>query len=284
MSFNTDQQIIEASNSVRNMWQSIPSTAVILGSGLGSFEKEIIVNSRISTSEIPHHPAIAVQSHAGTLIHGSLENRDKKVDVLLVSGRAHFYEHGSITAPTFQIRLLQSLGVRTVFISNAAGGVNTNFRPGMLMLITDYLDLTTNRLTELIDLDEVKPEHIRAYSHHPKYVVHPNLRKVILDQAAKLGIPLAEGTYCWLNGPSYETAAEIRMLGKMGADAVGMSTVPELYLGSVFGMEVVGISVISNLGTGLSDSKLTHSEVMDNAKTIEKEFASLIKNSILAVS
>lgn len=245
--------------------------AVILGSGLGDFGNELAEAKEISYADIPGFPLSTVQGHAGKLISGKLNGKQ----VMMMSGRFHSYEGHSMQDVTLPIRVMAQLGVKKLIVTNAAGGVNTNFSAGCLMMITDYINLSgKNPLTgeNLSAFGPRFPDVSRAYT--------PALQAIALESASKLGIDLKQGVYCWMNGPCYETPAEIRMVRVLGADAVGMSTVPETIVAAHSGMEVLGVSCITNMAAGVLDQPINHEEVMETGRRVRGDFAALLTDVI----
>ncbi|HEX6975001.1 MAG TPA: purine-nucleoside phosphorylase [Vicinamibacterales bacterium] len=248
-----------------------PSVAIVLGSGLGDFADRLRHGTTIPYGEIPHWPASAVVGHAGKLVTGTLEG--KRVAVL--SGRAHFYEGHTLQTATFATRVLGVLGVKTLILTNAAGGINTTFKPGTLMVIDDHINLMgTNPL--------VGPNEDRFGARFPDMteVYSKRLRRIADEAAGAKGVPVAHGVYVALHGPSYETPAEIRYLRTIGADAVGMSTVPEAIVGRHMGMEILGISCITNPAAGVLPQPLHHDEVMETARRVRGEFSALLEGIV----
>lgn len=252
-----------------------PETAAVLGSGLGALGDELDDSIVVELSEIPNWPVPTVSGHKGRMVFG----RVGQVSILALQGRVHFYEGYSIQEVTFPVRVMGKLGVKNLILTNAAGGLNPEFRPGDLMLITDHINfMFTIPLIGPHDPSQgVRfPDMSRPYD--PEY----------LDVAEKagrdLGIPLRKGVLIAVTGPSYETAAEVRMLRSLGADAVCMSTVPEVIVGVQMGIRILGISCITNLGTGLSTGKLTHDEVEKTARWMGEKFVALVKEFVIRIS
>ncbi len=241
--------------------------AVILGSGLGGFEEQLLDPVEIDYDEIPGFPTSTVAGHAGKFIVGTV--RDKRV--LVMSGRIHSYEGYSMDKVTLPIRVMRLLGVKALIVTNAAGGVNTAFKPGDLMLIEDFINLSGRNPLRGKNQDRFGPrfpDMTNAYD--------PELRQIALQEAEKLGIELKRGVYCWMNGPSYETPAEIRMVRILGADAVGMSTVPETIVARHCGMRVLGISSITNMAAGVLDQPINHEEVLAVGREVKESFSRLL--------
>jgi purine-nucleoside phosphorylase len=226
---------------------------VILGSGLADFAHSLQDSRQILFSQIPHFPVSSVTGHAGALVWGTLENNQ----VCCLQGRAHFYEGHSMETVTFPLRVLWLLGLRKLVLTNSAGGLNPGFRPGDLMLLRDHLSLFVPN--PLIGENEETfgprfPDMSQCYS--------SSLRRIARQCAKQLKLTLKEGVYAAVSGPSYETPAEIRLLRRLGADAVGMSTVPEVIVARHMGIECLGISCITNLAAGISRTPLSHEEVL----------------------
>ena len=250
-----------------------PVAAIILGSGLGGLSADIGDARRIQFRDIPGFPAAKVHGHAGQLISGTLAGRP----VLALAGRFHLYEGHSARLAGFSVRVLHALGAQTLFVSNAAGGVNRTFAPGDLMSIADHINLMWRNPLEgpLEDGDERFPDMSGPYD--------ATLRETLREVALAATIPLREGVYAGLLGPSYETPAEVRMLERIGADAVGMSTVPEVIVARAIGMRVVGVSCITNLASGLSLTPLSHDEVIDTTTRVAKRFQALVTDFVAAI-
>jgi len=244
-----------------------PEIGLILGSGLDVIGDRVQNAVRLPYASIPHFPQSTVAGHAGQWVQGMLEGRP----VALMRGRFHLYEGYEPHQVALPVRVMKALGVRTLVVTNAAGGINADFRPGDLMLIADHLNLTGRN--PLVGPNEEAlgprfPDMSEAYSRR--------LRQLARDTAAQLGISLREGVYAGLLGPSYETPAEIRMLRILGADAVGMSTVTEVIAARHAGLEVLGISCISNMAAGMLDKPLSHEEVLETSERVKETFLSLL--------
>lgn len=242
---------------------------------MGAFADGLKDPFSLRTGDIPHFPIPTVHGHAGRLVIGCVQSGSaKSLPVLAFQGRNHFYESGNLESVLFPTRLALSLGATALLVTNAAGGINRAFKPGDLMLIRDTINQAMTRIPASAD---------PSLPAVPTVVLDATLREVILKEAAGLGIPMKEGVYCWVKGPSYETAAEIEMFSRIGADAVGMSTVPELVLASRSGVQTAGISLISNLATGRSSAPLSHNEVTETASRVKETFARLLSSIILAL-
>lgn len=269
--FELRLQLAEALAYVRDKTRSRPGIGIILGSGLGPFVEEVEAVTEFSTSEIPHYPPSTVAGHAGRLIFGQLGGKELAV----LQGRIHSYEGYPLAKVVFPVHLLAACGVKTLIVTNAAGGYNRNFVPGDLMVIEDHINMMfDNPLTGQNDdtIGPRFPDMSQPYSH--------KLTSLAEKAALDLGIPLKKGVLAASKGPTYETAAEVRMFSRFGADAGSMSTVPEVIVASYLGLEVLGISCITNAGTGLSDKKLSHEEVTEVAGRVKTTFSALLKEII----
>jgi purine-nucleoside phosphorylase len=246
----------------------VPDVAIVLGSGLGDFAGGLADAMTTPYGEIPHWPASAVIGHAGKLVVGTLRGKT----VAALSGRAHYYEGHDLRTVTFATRVLGVLGVKTLILTNAAGGINTDFKPGTLMVIDDHINL-------LGSSPLIGPNENRFGARFPDMTeVYSKRLRAIADEAARtVGVPVAHGVYVALHGPSYETPAEIRFLRTIGADAVGMSTVPEALAARHMGLEVLGISCITNPAAGVLPEPLHHDEVMEVARRVKGEFSALLE-------
>ena len=245
-----------------------PDVAIVLGSGLGDFTQAMADAVSCAYSDVPHWPASAIVGHAGRMVVGAI----KGTRVAALSGRVHFYEGHDLRTVTFGIRALAAFGVRTLILTNAAGGINVDFEPGTLMLIDDHINLLgSNPL--------VGPNEDRFGPRFPDMseVYSKRLRDLAMEASARTGVALKRGIYVAVHGPSYETPAEIRAFRTLGADAVGMSTVPEAIVARHMGLEVLGISCISNAAAGVLPRPLVHDEVMEVAGRVRTKFATLLE-------
>jgi purine-nucleoside phosphorylase len=247
-----------------------PVAGIILGSGLGGLASRIVNPIAVPFAEVPGFPTATVVGHAGTVIGGSLAGRP----VVALAGRFHMYEGHDVALAGFPVRVLHALGARTLFVSNAAGGIRQGFRPGDLMLICDHLNLMfRNPLIGALEMgDERFPDMSAPYD--------GALAQQLREHAGALGIVLQEGVYGGLLGPTYETPAEVRMLATLGADAVGMSTVPEVIVARAIGMRVAGISCITNLAAGISTHPLSHAEVLETTRRVAARFETLVERFV----
>ena len=252
-----------------------PVLGLILDSGLGPYAESFREKTVIPFQELPHFPRSTVPGHSGSLVLGEAEG----VPAVAMQGRVHFYEGYTMAEVTYPIRVLGGLGIRQLIVTNAAGGINVNFRPGDLMLITDHINLMgTNPLIgkNLDELGPRFPDMSDAYD--------TGMRETALRTAGDWGISLHQGVYLGLTGPSYETPAEIRMFRSLGADAVGMSTVPEVVVANHMGIRILGLSCITNMAAGILPRKLTHQEVMDTTEMVKEKFISLLRGIVPALS
>lgn len=244
-----------------------PEVALILGSGLGHVADSLTDTVTIPYKDIPGFPVSTAPGHASKLVVGTLQG----TRVLVFQGRFHYYEGYNMEQIAFPIRCLTLLGCKTLILTNAAGGVNTNYQPGDLMLISDHINTTGQNPLVGANYDNLGPRFPDL-----SYTYTPKLRTLAKKIANSLHINLQEGVYAWTTGPSFETPAEIRMLRNSGADAVGMSTVPEAILATHGGIQVLGISCISNMAAGVLDQPITEEEVMEIGKSVSGKFSALI--------
>lgn len=248
--------------------------AIVLGSGLGDFGNELTNAREIAYADVPGFPWATVTGHAGKMICGDLAGKR----VLLMSGRFHSYEGHPMQDVVLPIRVMKRLGVRDLILTNAAGGVNTDFAAGCLMLLTDYINLSGKNPLIGPNLDAFGPRFPDMTNAYDK-----ELRSIALACASELGIGLRQGVYCWMNGPTYETPAEVRMARVLGADAVGMSTVPETIAARHCGMRVLGLSCITNMAAGVLDQPINHQEVMEMGRRVRGDFGALVTEIVKAM-
>lgn len=243
-----------------------PVCGIVLGSGLGGLAARVERATRIPFSHVPGFPSATVAGHAGQLILGTLAERP----VVMMAGRFHLYEGHDASLAAFPVRVMHALGAPVYLASNAAGGVRRTLNPGDLMLIADHLNLMfRNPLSGPLEPgDERFPDMSEPYDRA--------LREAMMSAAQTAGVPLDVGVYCGLLGPTYETPAEVRMLERLGADAVGMSTVPEVIVARALGMRVAAVSCITNKAAGLSLLALNHDEVMEAGRAVSDRFESLV--------
>ena len=250
-----------------------PVAGIILGSGLGGLANRIEKNVAIRFAEIPGFHQSTVEGHRGELIAGTLAGRP----VLALAGRFHMYEGHAARLAAFPTRVLHALGAPVLFVSNAAGGIRRTFQPGDLMLIRDHLNLMfRNPLEGALESGDVRfPDMSAPYD--------PALGALLRNVARAEGISLQEGVYAASLGPAYETPAETRMLAQLGADATGMSTVPEVIVARAMGMRVAGVSCITNMACGLSTSPITHAEVLETTAKAAAKFERLVTGFVAAL-
>lgn len=241
-----------------------PDVALVLGSGLGDYADGLPGRISLPTRDIPHYPVSTVEGHRGALVFAELGGKR----LLAFQGRIHLYECDDLTMVLYPIRVAAALGVPALIVTNAAGGINRQFAPGDLMLITDQIDLMFERM----------PAATPSSRHTGLYDAVMTARAEEL--ARKRGIPVRRGVYAGVKGPSYETAAEVEMVHRLGGDAVGMSTVKEVLCASGLGMKVLGISCITNKATGIGSARLDHAEVRDVAGRVRRDFALLLTDVI----
>ena len=268
--FVTREQFEEAAAAIQARTRYQPAIGLVLGSGLGALAEAVVDPDIIASSEIPYWPQSTVPGHLGRLVIGMLEGQT----VLVQQGRAHYYEGLSMQQATLPIRVMQLLGVQSLILTNAAGGINPAFRPGDLMLITDHLNFLG-----MGGVSPLRGPNDNAFG--PRFpdmsrVYDLPLRQVALDVARDGGLELHQGVYCCLAGPSFETPADLRFLRLAGADAVGMSTVPEATLARHGGMRVLGLSGISNAANLDGNSVTTHEEVLAAGATLVPKLTALL--------
>ena len=263
---NIESQLQESLDFIRQHTKAKPAVGLILGSGLGDFADTLAERVAVPTASIPHYPQSTVAGHKGFLVFGKVG----QVPVLAVQGRTHFYEGHPIDKVAYVVRLMGRLGIGKLLVTNAAGGVNPRFRPGDLMAIDDQINfLFRNPLTGPVVAPESRfPDMLGAY--------HPPYTEMIEQLALELQIPMRRGVLFVSSGPSYETAAEVKMVHKLGGDAVSMSTVPEVLVARALGIKVAGISCITNQATGISPNPLSHEEVTEIAGQVKPRFQALV--------
>ncbi len=268
------ERIEEAKAYIASRFTHKPEIGLILGSGLGVLSDALEQAETILYKDIPGFPVSTVEGHASELVAGLIEGKR----VVMLKGRFHLYEGHSVDKIAFPVRVLKALGVDTLLVTNAAGGINTSFDPGDLMLIRDHINfMFRNPLIGPND-ERIGPRFPDMSSAYDK-----QLRELAGEVADGLQLKVREGVYVGLLGPSYETPAEIRMLRMLGADAVGMSTVPEVITARHMGLRVLGISCISNMVAGILDQPLSHQEVMDTAEKVKGDFIRLVQGIIARI-
>jgi purine-nucleoside phosphorylase len=265
------KKIKESVAYIQNKYSTAPSVGIVLGSGLGSFTAEMAIECEIAYNDIPNFPVSTVEGHRGKLIFGELAGKK----VVAMAGRFHYYEGYTPEEVVFPIRVMKFLGINTIFISNAAGGMNLNFKVGDLMIIKDHVSLFT--VNPLLGQNEDKlgprfPDMSEPYN--------KNLIAKAKAIATVEKIDLKEGVYCGVTGPTFETRAEYKLLNIIGGDAVGMSTVQEVIAAVHMGLSVFGMSVITDVGIREEDNKITHDEVLHAAKEAEPKLTHIFKEMI----
>ncbi|PRY78431.1 purine-nucleoside phosphorylase [Alkalibacterium olivapovliticus] len=247
-----------------------PEIGLILGSGLGELADETTDSIEVPYEDIPGFPVSTVEGHAGKLVYGTLGGRT----VLAMQGRFHFYEGYSLQEVTFPVRVMKALGVTSLVVTNAAGGVNENFTPGDLMIITDHINMTGGNPLLGPNNNSFGPRFTDMSVAYDK-----GYQSIVEDVAKENGIAIQKGVYLGLTGPTYETPAEVRMVRTLGGDAVGMSTVPEVIVARHAGLKVAGISCITNYAAGMQES-LNHDEVVEVTTRVRDSFKTLVKEVI----
>jgi purine-nucleoside phosphorylase len=265
------ERIMEAVGHIRAQASATPQVGVVLGSGLGEFADSVAAATIIAAADIPHFKPAGVAGHAGRLVLGQVGS----VPVAVLQGRIHYYEGHDIGEVVFPVRVLAALGVRSLLLTNAAGGINRAFGSGDLMIIRDHINLSgVNPLRGKND-DRLGPRFPDMST-----LYDPAFQEIIAAALKDMGRSARRGVYAGLAGPSYETPAEIRMLAALGADAVGMSTVSEAIAARHMGLRVAGISCITNLAAGVSDQPLSHAEVTETAERVKGDFIRLLNRVV----
>ena len=260
-----------ASRVIRARTKLEPRIAIVLGSGLGSFADDFDEAVCVPYEEIPGFMRSTAQGHAGRLVIGKVDT----VPVVAMQGRVHYYEGYSLEQVTFPIRTFNLLGVKTLILTNASGGINVELSQGTLMVISDHLNLMGDNPLRGPNEDRFGPRFPDMSA-----VYAPELQALVVEEARAIGVDVRRGIYGALSGPSYETPAEIHLLRTLGADAVGMSTVPEAIVARHMGMEVLGISCITNMAAGISDEPINHEEVMATGDRVREAFAQLLRGVV----
>ena len=256
---------------IRSRTTETPRIAIILGSGLGAFADDFENAVSIPYEDITGFPRSTAEGHAGRLVVGKID----QVPLMAMQGRVHFYEGYSLEQVTFPIRVFKLLGIKTLILTNASGGVNVQFSQGALMIISDHLNL-------LGDNPLRGPNDTRFGPRFPDMtaVYSPELQEIVIEEAKALNVEVRRGIYAALAGPSYETPAEIHLMRTLGADAVGMSTVPEAIVARHMDLEVLGISCITNMAAGLSDEPINHDDVMATGDRVRETFTQLLRKVV----
>ena len=268
---NVLRDIKEAGEYIKQKIGKTPQIAIILGSGLGALVNEIKESLEIDYNDIPGFPVTTVEGHEGKLVFGKIGDKY----ILAMKGRFHYYEGYDVSKVVFAVRVFKTMGINNLVVTNAAGGINKDFNPGDLMIIKDHIGFFAPSALRGKNINEFGvrfPDMSKAYN--------GELIQLCKDAASKEGINVREGVYIFAKGPMYETPAEIRAMSILGADAVGMSTVPEVTVANHAGMNILGISCITNMAAGILDEPLSHEGVMEIAKIAEKNFVALVKRVI----
>lgn len=272
---NLGSRAMETASAIRAVISEVPAIAVVLGSGLGSLADGLADRVVIPYARLPHFPVPTVAGHEGNLVAGKIDG----AGLIMLQGRFHYYEGHPLHAVTYPIRVLQFLGVKTVILTAATGGVKSELRPGNLVCLSDHLNLIgANPLRGSQDdrLGPRFPDMTEVYS--------KKLRTLARDEGKRLGINVISGVYACLPGPSYETPAEIRMLAALGADVVGMSTVPEAIVARQAGMDVLAFALVTNAAAGVTGAPISHREVLEAGKKATPALAKLIRRVVLRLS
>ncbi|MBU1343300.1 MAG: purine-nucleoside phosphorylase [Proteobacteria bacterium] len=264
-------QIQQAADFISSRILEPPQFGIILGSGLGSFADQLESKVTIAFEDIPHFPVSTVEGHEGKMVIGKLEN----TVVLVLQGRFHYYEGYSMDQVVFPVRCMLYLNIPNLIVTNAAGSVDMNYKPGDLMLIKDHIKFHAD--------SPLRGPNISAFGPRFNDMSDPythRIRTLAKAAAKRLDIPIKEGVYYYMGGPSYETASEIKAIRILGANAVGMSTVPEVIVASHGGMNVLGLSCITNMATGILDHPIGHEDVIKTSATVKEKFITLLKSII----
>ncbi|MVX62638.1 purine-nucleoside phosphorylase [Clostridium chromiireducens] len=264
-------KIMESVNYIQGKINRNPKIAIILGSGLGDLVNEVSEIEDIPYENIPNFPVSTVKGHEGKLVFGKINN----IEVLLMQGRFHYYEGYTMKEVTYPVYVMKKLGIEKIIVTNACGGINKSFKPGTLMLINDFINLFGDNPLIGVNDDRLGPR-FPDMSEPYKLALIEKAKEV----GDRFGIEYAEGIYAGFMGPYYETAAEIVMIGRHGADAVGMSTVPETIVANYLGMDVLGIACITNMATGIQKVKHSHERVVETAKKVSVDLCRWVSELI----
>lgn len=265
------EKMSSAADYIQSIKKTSPKVGIVLGSGLGIFVDSLVDKTIIPYSDIPFFKSCTVEGHEGRLIIGKV----KDVEVAILQGRLHAYEGLPMNEVVFPIRVLAALGISSLLLTNASGGINESYRPGNLVLIEDHINLSGQNPLVGPNINEMGPrfpDMTRAYN--------PELNAALMETANSIDLDLKKGIYASVLGPTYETPAEIRMLRTIGADMVGMSTVPESIAANHLGLKVCGVSCITNMAAGMEDEVLNHADIKTEAKKVMDKFTQLLTESI----
>lgn len=265
------KKIIESISFLKRKISKSPEVGLILGSGLGDLADQIENPIKFKYEDIPGFPVSTVEGHLGQLVFGKLSGKE----VVAMQGRFHFYEGYDIKEITFPIRVLIGLGIKSLFVTNAAGGVDKSYNPGDLMIIKDHINITGQNPLIGKNYDEFGPRFLDMSNPYDKEYIN-----IARQEAEKLSLNIKEGNYIWFTGPTYETPAEVNAARILGANAVGMSTVPEVIVANHQGVRVLGVSCITNMAAGILDQPLNHEDVVETSQKVKKEFQELIINTL----
>jgi purine-nucleoside phosphorylase len=268
------QKFNETLSYLKNAYSFSPQVGIVLGSGLGNFSNEIEIEKEISYNDIPHFPVSTVEGHKGKLIFGNLSGKK----IVCMAGRFHFYEGYDTEQIIFPVRIMKMLGIKALFLSNAAGGVNPDFKVGDLMVITDHVSFFTRNPLIGKNISEFGPRFPDMSEPYKKELI-----QTAKNIGKKLGVLLKEGVYCAVTGPTFETRAEYKLIKVLGGDAVGMSTVQECIAANHMKLPVFAMSVITDIGIRDDENEITHEEVLEAAKQAEPNFAAIFREMVLAV-
>ena len=267
-------EIKESSEFIKNQIKDIPVVAIVLGSGLGRFTDGVEIEKTIPYSEIPHFKTPTVEGHSGELIFAKVGNNP----IVALRGRIHMYEGHSAHEASFAVRVLANLGVKNLILSNASGAVNTDYRPGQLILVKDHINFTGQNPLVGENLEQLGPRFPDMGQTYTS-----SLRELAKEVGNEMSIDLREGIYCGVLGPSYETPAEIRMIRTLGGDLVGMSTVVEAIAANHAQMNILCLSCVTNMAAGILDEELTHEDVKNQANIVTKNFSELVTRIVAKI-
>lgn len=267
-------EIQESLTYIRTITDRQPEIGIILGSGLGGLADRLTNPIVIPYATIPHFSQSQAIGHANQLIFGELNGKS----VVLMKGRFHYYEGYPLTKVTFPIRVMKALGIHSLIVTNACGAINTSFKPGQLMVITDHINLTGNNPLIGGNDDRLGVRFVDLSNSYDR-----EYRRMALDIGQSMGLTIQQGVYAWWSGPTYETPAEIKMIRILGGDAVGMSTVPEVIVARHAGLKVLGISCLTNMAAGILPQPLSHHEVIEVANQVSHDFQELISSVVARI-